>query len=105
MNTSFIERLNLTIRQGLAYLTRRTLSHARSKEKLEEELELLRCHYNFARPHGALKFGRVIRTPAMQAGLVKWRNAQGDLRVRANIRININRVRRDRVRWHSYAGN
>ena len=30
VNTSFIERLNLTIRQGSAYLSRRTLSHARA---------------------------------------------------------------------------
>jgi len=73
LNTSFIERLNLTIRQSLAYLARRTLSHARSKEKLEEQLELVRCYYNFARPHGALKFGREIRTPAMQAGLATRR--------------------------------
>ena len=29
VNTSFIERLNLTIRQSSAYLSRRTLSHAR----------------------------------------------------------------------------
>ena len=36
LNTSFIERMNLTTRQSSAYLTRRTLSHARSKEKLEE---------------------------------------------------------------------
>ncbi len=43
LNTSFIERLNLTIRQSSAYLLRRTFSHARSKEKLEEHLELLRC--------------------------------------------------------------
>jgi len=69
----FVERLNLTIRQSLAYLARRTLAHARSKEKLEEHLELLRCYYNFARPHGALKFGREVRTPAMQAVLVKRR--------------------------------
>ena len=52
LNTSFIERMNLTIRQGSAYLSRRTLSHARSEDKLEEHLELLRCHYNFVRPHG-----------------------------------------------------
>ena len=26
-------------------------------------------YYNFVRPHGALKFGRETRTPAMQAGL------------------------------------
>ena len=35
--------------------------------------ELLRCYYNFVRPHGALKFGRETRTPAMQAGLVSRR--------------------------------
>ena len=29
VNTSFIERLNLTIRQSSAYLSRRTLAHAR----------------------------------------------------------------------------
>jgi IS1 family transposase len=69
LNTSFIERLNLTIRQGSAFLSRRTICHARWKECLEGHLELVRCHYNFARPHRALKFGPEIRTPAMQAGL------------------------------------
>ena len=73
LNTSFIERLNLTIRQGSAYLCRRTLCYARRRERLEAHLELLRCHYNFIRPHRALKFGREIRTPAMQAGLTKRR--------------------------------
>ena len=68
LNTSFIERLNLTIRQGSAYLCRRTICHARWKERLEDHLELLRCYYNFVRPHRALKFGREVRTPAMQAG-------------------------------------
>ncbi len=73
LNTSFIERLNLTIRQGSAYLFRRTICHARWKERLEDHLELLRCYYNFVRPHRALKFGREVRTPAMQAGLVSRR--------------------------------
>ena len=36
-------------------------------------MELLRCYYNFVRPHGALKFGREIRTPAMQASLTTRR--------------------------------
>jgi transposase-like protein/IS1 family transposase len=67
VNTSFIERL--TIRQRSAYLARRTLSHARVQDTLDAHLELLRCYYNFVRPHGALKFGRETRTPAMQAGL------------------------------------
>lgn len=73
LNTSFIERLNLTIRQGTAYLTRRSACHARSRERLEEQLEILRFHYNFARPHRALKFGTETRTPAMQAGLTNRR--------------------------------
>ena len=73
LNTSYIERLNLTIRQGSAYLGRRTLSHARRTQRLEDHLELLRCHYNFLRPHRALKFGREVRTPAMQAGLTQKR--------------------------------
>ena len=73
LNTSFVERLNLTIRQGSAYLGRRTTSYARWKERLEDQLELLRCHYNFVRPHRALKFGREVKTPAMQAGLTRRR--------------------------------
>ena len=73
LNTSFIERLNLTIRQGSAYLFRRTICQARWKERLEDHLELLRCHYNFIRPHRALKFGREVRTPAMQAGIAARR--------------------------------
>src|SRR5256712_3268824 len=73
LNTSFIERLNLTIRQGSAYLFRRTICHAPWKERLEDHLELLRCHYNFVRPHRALKFGREVGTPAVQAGLTKRR--------------------------------
>ena len=73
LNTSFIERLNLTIPQGSAYLCRRTICHARWKERLEDHLELLRCYYNFVRPHRALKFGREVRTPAIQAGLTRRR--------------------------------
>ena len=79
VNTSFIERLNLTIRQGSAYLSRRTLSHARVQDTLEAHLELLRCYYNFVRPHGALRFGRETRTPAMQAGLATRRLTLRDI--------------------------
>ena len=79
VNTSFIERLNLTIRQSSAYLSRRTLSHARSTDTLDAHLELLRCYYNFVRPHRALKFGRETRTPAMQAGLATRRLTLRDI--------------------------
>ena len=73
LNTAFIERLNLTIRQGSAYLGRRSPCHARSRQHLDDHLELLRCYYNFVRPHMALKFGKQMLTPAMQARLVSKR--------------------------------
>ena len=73
LNTSFIERLNLTLRQACAYLTRRTTCHARGQDQLENQLEIVRCHYNFLRPHRALRFGKETRTPAMQAGLLNRR--------------------------------
>jgi len=79
LNTSFIERLNLTIRQGSAYLRRRSPCHARGADQLRSHLELVRCHYNFVRPHRALRFGPDTRTPAMQAGLVSTRLALSDI--------------------------
>ena len=42
-------------------------------------LSCLRCYYNFVRPHGALKFGRETRTPAMQAGLATRRLTLRDI--------------------------
>jgi IS1 family transposase len=63
--------------KGSAYLGRRTLGQARWRHCLDDHLELLLCHYNFLRPHLALKFGREVRAPAMQAGLTNrlltWR--------------------------------
>lgn len=73
INTSFVERLNLTIRRGLACLQRKTTAVCRSELSLRGQLELLRCYYNFIRPHSSLRFGRVRRTPAQQAGLVPKR--------------------------------
>jgi hypothetical protein len=41
-------------------------------------VELIRCHYNFIRPHKRTRFGPVTRTPAMQAGIfdraLSWRS-------------------------------
>ena len=79
LNTSFVERLNLTIRQASAYLRRRSPCHARGADQLRSHVELVRCHYNFVRPHRALRFGRKTRTPAMQAGLVSTRLALSDI--------------------------
>ncbi len=65
VSTSYIERLNATMRQRLAVLTRRTRHLVRRIETLEAGLYLLGCVYNFCQVHRSLG-----RTPAMAAGLV-----------------------------------
>ena len=65
LNTSFVERLNLTIRQGTAYLRRRSPCHARCEDQLRAHVELLRCHYNFIRRHRGLKFAVPVSTGAV----------------------------------------
>jgi transposase InsO family protein len=52
---------------------RLTPSHARRPQYLKDHLELFQCHYNFIRPHSALKYGNEIWTPAVQAGLTSRR--------------------------------
>jgi len=79
INTSFVERHNLTIRRGNSYLQRKTASHSREHGHLDASMALQMCHYNFIRPHSALKFGKEIRTPAMQAGLVSKRLSFRDI--------------------------
>jgi hypothetical protein len=37
------------------------------------QMALMMMYYNFVRPHKALKFEKIVRTPAMQAGLATKR--------------------------------
>lgn len=69
-NTSFVERLNLTIRRSIAALNRKTNALCRKPETLARRLELLRVYYNFVREHASL--GKRV-TPAMVAGLARRR--------------------------------
>ena len=79
LNTEFIKRHNLTVRQGSAYLNRRSPCHARKRRCLEDRLELLSCYYNLCRRHSALRFGGKVRTPAMQAGLMARKLSRRDI--------------------------
>jgi IS1 family transposase len=101
LNTAYIERMNLFIRRALVCLHRRTSSALQSRSRLEDLMELLRCYYNFVRPHGALRFGREVRTPAQQAGLVTRRLSLRDIftafRPGARVRWICDRTRR--VEW------
>jgi hypothetical protein len=66
-NTSYAERLNLFVRRSCSYLQRRTPAPMRKARCLTEAIAVLRCYYNFVRPHSRLRFGKVTWTPAMQA--------------------------------------
>ena len=77
-NTAFIERLNGTIRQRLASLTRKCRHAARRLAALESGMWLLGCTYNFCWPHHELsrrealaqgQRGELLLTPAMASGL------------------------------------
>ena len=93
LNTSFIERLNLTLRQGLAYLARRSPCHARSWPHLGAQVGLYQCFYNFCRPHSALRFGKEIRTPAQQAGLASHRLTWREIFSEVDVGMDSSRLR------------
>jgi hypothetical protein len=46
---------------------------------LGPRIDLLQCYYNFVRQHNVLTFGREVRTPAQQAGLVSRRIRMRDI--------------------------
>jgi IS1 family transposase/transposase-like protein len=83
VNTAFIERVNLTVRHGVAGLARRTWATAQQSPQLLAHLEWWRAYYHCVRPHEALRVrlvqprergGKSLaqryrqRTPAMAAG-------------------------------------
>lgn len=75
INTAFIERTNLTLRNFNKKLTRKTLCFAKRKRALEAQTNITVTYYNFSRPHRGLTVRepnqkRVKRTPAMAANLI-----------------------------------
>src|SRR5579864_8770492 len=88
LNTAFIERVNLTVRHGVAALARRTWATAQQSPQLLAHLEWWRAYYHFVRPHHSLRValkqprergGKRLaqryrqRTPAMAAGRTQRR--------------------------------
>jgi IS1 family transposase len=83
LNTAFIERVNLSVRHGVAALARRTWATSQQASQLLAHLEWWRAYYHFVRPHASLRValaqpqargGKRLaqryrqRTPAMAAG-------------------------------------
>jgi transposase InsO family protein len=94
LNTAFVERLNLTLRQSVAALIRRTWSTMQEAPQLLLHLEWWRAYYHFVRPHQSLRVALAQpiargglrqpqryrqRTPAMAAGLTRRRWTVRDL--------------------------
>jgi IS1 family transposase len=86
INTAFVERLNLDIRQRVAALGRRVNTLCKSEDGLLDQLALFQTYHNFVLPHASLCQPLLVpeatkgsgsakvwrsRTPAMVAGLTE----------------------------------
>jgi hypothetical protein len=84
ISTALVERVNLTLRQALAPLARKTYSFCKDRERMRQRVLFFQAFYNVARPHmslrqqlplqertghGAIRPRWRKRTPAMAAGL------------------------------------
>jgi len=82
INTSFVERLNLDVRQHVAAIGRRVNTLCKHEAGLRQQLALFQVYHNFVLPHASLRLplpepmhwmesGKRWRqrTPAMAAGL------------------------------------
>ena len=75
INTAYIERDNLTLRQELRRLTRKTSGFSKNRRELQHALDFIDAHDNFVKPHGSLRLKApsdadclwMRRTPAMAA--------------------------------------
>ncbi len=76
LNTSAIERQNLTIRVFNSRIRRRTVTFGRSREAVQASLDLFKGYYNFCLPHSSISLRKKENngkhadvTPAMRLGL------------------------------------
>ena len=74
INTSFVERLNLTIRQHVAAIGRRVSTLCKGEEGLDQQLALYHSYDNFCLPHGSLRQPLPQPVPTNGTGSAKqWR--------------------------------
>jgi hypothetical protein len=55
VNTAFVERMNLTLRQGSRRLARKSNAFSKKRKWLTYQLEVAIAYYHFVRPHGSLR--------------------------------------------------
>jgi IS1 family transposase/transposase-like protein len=75
ISTSLLERLNLTLRQALAPLVRKSGSFCKDRTQMRRRVVFLQAFYNFARPHMSLREPLPAQEPHA-TGLIqlKWRH-------------------------------
>src|SRR5215831_11096873 len=55
ISTALVERVNLTLRQALAPLARKTSSFCKDRECMRQRVVFFQAFYNVARPHMSLR--------------------------------------------------
>jgi IS1 family transposase len=74
INTAFIERVNLTIRQHVAAVGRRVTTLCKGEVGLRQQLALYHLYYNFCLPHASLRLPLLQPEPTKGTGSAKrWR--------------------------------
>ncbi len=71
INTAFIERLNLSLRQHVPALGRKVISLAKGELGLTRQLSLAQAYYNFCLPHFALRLPLSQPMPTKGSGSLK----------------------------------
>src|SRR2546428_11438236 len=74
INTAFIERLNLSIRQHVAAVGRRVTTLCKGEDGVHQQLVLYHMDYNFCLPHASLRVPLPQPLPTNGTGSAKpWR--------------------------------
>jgi hypothetical protein len=74
INTAFVERLNLDIRQRVAAVGRRVNTLCQGEDGLHQQLVLFQSSHNFCLPHASLRQRLLIPEPTNGSGSAKlWR--------------------------------
>ena len=74
INTAFVERLNLDIRQGVAAIGRRVNTLCQGEAGVRDQLALFQVYHNFVLPHASLRQPLLIPEPTNGWRSVKlWR--------------------------------
>src|SRR5215510_1603920 len=74
INTAFVERLNLDIRQRVAAVGRRVNTLCQGEDGVRQQLAVYQVYYNFCLPHASLRRPLLVPEPTNGAGSAKvWR--------------------------------